>query len=56
MMMESQPTPNAAERLAAGLKAALAGGPDEIRARGGDGLWAETALESAIRTGETHDY
>lgn len=32
--MESQPTPNAAERLAAGLKAALAGGPDEIRARG----------------------
>jgi tetratricopeptide (TPR) repeat protein len=29
---------------------------DEIRARGGDGLWAETALESAIRTGETHDY
>ena len=29
---------------------------DEIRARGGDGLWAETALESAIRTGETHSY
>ena len=32
--MESQPTPNAAERLVAGLKAALAGGADEIRARG----------------------
>ena len=29
---------------------------DEIRARGGSGLWAETSLESAIETGETHDY
>jgi len=28
----------------------------EIRARGGSGLWAETALQSAIQTGETHDY
>lgn len=27
-----------------------------IRARGGSGLWAETALQSAIQTGETHDY
>lgn len=29
---------------------------DEIRARGGAGLWAETALQSAIQTGETHSY
>ncbi|MCA3447345.1 MAG: hypothetical protein INF93_11600 [Rhodobacter sp.] len=29
---------------------------DQIRARGGAGLWAETALESAIRTGQTHSY
>jgi hypothetical protein len=33
-MMDPQPTPNAAERLVAGLKAALAGGADEIRPRG----------------------
>ena len=29
---------------------------DQIRARGGAGLWAETALQSAIQTGETHSY
>lgn len=28
----------------------------EIRSRGGAGLWAETALESAIRTGQTIGY
>jgi len=29
---------------------------DEIRARGGAGLWAETALDRAIRNGRTYDY
>ncbi len=29
---------------------------DEIRNRGGQGLWAETALESAISTGQTYSY
>jgi tetratricopeptide (TPR) repeat protein len=28
----------------------------EIRARGGAGLWPETALESAIATGQTYNY
>jgi Flp pilus assembly protein TadD len=29
---------------------------DEIRARGGAGLWAETALAGAIATGQTYNY
>ena len=29
---------------------------DEIRARGGAGLWAETALADAIATGQTYSY
>lgn len=29
---------------------------EQIRLRGGDGLWAATALENAIRTGQTYTY